>query len=245
MNNIKEFLYNYRNVIIFLLVIISFVLLVVFYKEDNTSLEEVITTNEEVKKEERNIEESIFVDIKGAVKSPGVYEMKKGSRVIDVMKKSGIKKSANTKYINLSKKLEDEMVIIIYTNSEVKKYLQNKNSKSICSVMVNNACIKDNTKTINSVSDGTTTNTISANLDTSKNNDETSTIAEESGKDLININTAGMDKLITLPGIGESKANSIISYRKENGLFSSIVDITNVSGIGKSIYEKIKDNITV
>ena len=62
---------------------------------------------------------------------------------------------------------------------------------------------------------------------------------------LININTATKEDLITLPGIGESKALSIISYRKMNGSFKNVEDIKNVSGIGDALYEKIKDLITV
>ena len=50
---------------------------------------------------------------------------------------------------------------------------------------------------------------------------------------------------MTLSGIGEAKANSIISYRQENGNFKSIEEIKNVSGIGDSVYEKIKDYITL
>lgn len=63
--------------------------------------------------------------------------------------------------------------------------------------------------------------------------------------DLININTASLEQLMTLSGIGESKAKSIISYREENGNFKAVEDITKVSGIGQALYEKIKDYITV
>ena len=61
---------------------------------------------------------------------------------------------------------------------------------------------------------------------------------------LISINTASLEELKTLPGIGESKANSIIKYR-ETSSFNTIEDIKNVSGIGESLFEKIKDYITV
>jgi len=50
---------------------------------------------------------------------------------------------------------------------------------------------------------------------------------------------------MTVSGIGKSKANSIIEYRNSNGSFKSIEDIKNVSGIGESLYEKIKDFITL
>ena len=62
---------------------------------------------------------------------------------------------------------------------------------------------------------------------------------------MININTASEDKLQELPGIGSSIATRIVSYRKENGKFNSIEDIKNVSGIGESKFNKIKNNICV
>lgn len=72
---------------------------------------------------------------------------------------------------------------------------------------------------------------------------QTSTISNESSQ--VNINTADKDELMTLSGIGESKADSIIKYRTQNGSFNSIEDIKNVSGIGDAMFEKIKDDITV
>lgn len=63
--------------------------------------------------------------------------------------------------------------------------------------------------------------------------------------DLVNINTASIEELITLDGIGASKAQSIIEYRKNNGGFKSIEELKNVSGIGESVYLKIKDKITI
>lgn len=61
----------------------------------------------------------------------------------------------------------------------------------------------------------------------------------------ININTASADELMTLPGIGSSKAESILSYREEQGGFSSIEELMNITGIKEGVYSKIKDHITV
>ena len=71
--------------------------------------------------------------------------------------------------------------------------------------------------------------------------------SEESGQSdgLVNINTATREQLMTLPGIGEAKADMIISYRDEHGCFNSIEDIMNISGIKTGVYNKIKDHITV
>lgn len=67
--------------------------------------------------------------------------------------------------------------------------------------------------------------------------------ASESG--LVNLNTADAERLQSLPGIGESRAADILSYRERNGGFKSVEEIMQVPGIKESIYEKIRDKITV
>ena len=62
---------------------------------------------------------------------------------------------------------------------------------------------------------------------------------------VINLNTATVAQLTTLPGIGESRAESIIEYREKTGGFLDIQEIMNISGIGEAMFEKIKDRITV
>lgn len=62
---------------------------------------------------------------------------------------------------------------------------------------------------------------------------------------LVNINTADLDTLVLLPGIGPSKAQAIIQYREQNGLFMRIEDIQKVKGIGPSTFDSIKDLITI
>ena len=61
----------------------------------------------------------------------------------------------------------------------------------------------------------------------------------------ININEADKEALMTLNGIGDSKAENILAYREENGLFKSIEDIKNVSGIGEATFNNLKDSIVV
>lgn len=68
---------------------------------------------------------------------------------------------------------------------------------------------------------------------------------ETAGQGLVNINTADLDRLCTLPGIGPARAADIVAYREKNGGFSSCSDIMKVSGIKNSVYEKICDKITV
>ncbi|MBI9034193.1 MAG: helix-hairpin-helix domain-containing protein [Bacteroidales bacterium] len=61
----------------------------------------------------------------------------------------------------------------------------------------------------------------------------------------IDINSASLEELTSLPNIGEAKANAIIQYREENGRFTNVAEIINVPGIGESIYQKIIDLITI
>lgn len=68
---------------------------------------------------------------------------------------------------------------------------------------------------------------------------------DSSNRGKLNINTAGREELKTLPGIGDSKADSIISYRESNGHFKSIEELMNVEGIKEGVFNKIKDSIIV
>ena len=61
----------------------------------------------------------------------------------------------------------------------------------------------------------------------------------------VNINTASAEELMTLTGIGEAKAESIIRYREENGRFQRIEDLMEISGIKEGVFEKIKDDIII
>lgn len=71
------------------------------------------------------------------------------------------------------------------------------------------------------------------------------TVHEEQEETVVNINQADKNMLMTLPGIGESKADAIIRYREEHGNFTAIEDIMNISGIKQGAFDKIKDFITV
>ena len=131
---------------------------------------------------------------------------------------------------------EYEMVIIIYSNDEVDKF--RKEDKDVvyikyecaCPDNINEACI--NEKDI--------VNTNGVEKKNSKNSSNNKSSKEDN---LISINTATKEELMTLTGIGESKAEAIIKYRDENGIFENLDDIMKVAGIGESAYTKIKDNI--
>ena len=64
-------------------------------------------------------------------------------------------------------------------------------------------------------------------------------------KQVINLNTASVEELMTLSGIGELKAKSIIEYRTKVGKFKNIEELMNISGIGEAMFEKVKNNVTI
>ena len=223
----------YRKVLV-ILIFLGILLFIFLFSINRKNID--LETNEE----DLNIENTILdevktethkFNIKGAVVNPGVYSFSEGDRVIDAIEKSGgLLENADTSVINLSKNLFDEMVIIIYTYDEVNAM---KNSNIIiqyvekecnCPDIKNDACLSNDD-----------TNYSDNNID--KNN--------ESITKKVSINKASIEELTTLSGIGETKAKAIISYREENGNFSRIEDIMNVSGIGENIFAKIKDYITI
>ena len=148
---------------------------------------EVSTTHEAV----------IFVDIKGAVKNPGVYQMKAGDRVKDALDAAGgLTDEADSQKVNLAQRVEDQMVIVVPKVGE--------EATEIPSGVTSKEAAKD-------------------------------------GK--VNINTATVEELKTLKGVGEKKAEAIIDYRKKNGSFKTKEDLMKVRGIGKKLFESFQERI--
>lgn len=125
----------------------------------------------------------------------------------------------------MSKVLKDEDVIIINNISELEKIEDKKNIEEIKINNKSNISVKESDVITNDKSD------IVKESDSNKNT-------------IVNINTCTLEELLSINGIGESKAKSIIEYRENVGLFTSKEDIMKVSGIGESLYDKIKDYIT-
>lgn len=96
-----------------------------------------------------------------------------------------------------------------------------------------------------SVADGT--QLVIAEKDKKKRADEEQSSQKDASvfSDKVDLNTASQEELMTLSGIGESKAAQIVSYREANGRFQKIEDIMNISGIKEGVFNKIKDYITV
>lgn len=230
--NRKEKNIRNKKIIIFSLILFIIICIltthVVAKDTKQTNKEDIIVKKEE-KKEDNKIKQLKFIkfDIKGAVNQPGVYEIEEDKVIIDAINMAGgITSNATTDNINLSKKLENEMVIIVYTkkelNQELKSISQEYQTKdsNITSCLDKKQSVVTNTKT-----EGNEINTSSNNK--------------------ISINTASKEELMNLTGIGEAKADNIINYRIEHGNFKDINELKNVNGIGESIFSKIKDNIVL
>ncbi len=249
MNKILDYWYEYKAKIIASIVFFAFCLLIFwgvyffntlkakadgFSDDGSIILDKIDNTSNLVDTKKTNIPtEKVKVDIKGYIKKPGVYELSNESRIIDVITVAGgLKDGADTSSINLSKKVFDEMVIVIYSDKEVKNIVETRTNEekklNDCennNKITNDACIDLN-------------NEINSNK--ANNNIDSKNVSNK-----ININTASLDELENLNGVGESKARSIIEYRSENGKFKSIDEILNVKGIGSALFEKIKNNITI
>jgi len=168
-------------------------------KEEAVEETEVVVTTVLAEKTEVSTtqETVIFVDIKGAVKNPGVYQMKVGDRVKDALEAAGgLTEEADSQKVNLAKRLEDQMVIVVPKVGEEAEEIPAG---------------------------------------------ETRNEATKEGK--VNINTAMVEELKTLKGVGEKKAEAIIEYRKKNGSFQTKEDLMKVRGIGKKLFESFQERI--
>lgn len=195
----------------------------ILYKNNQSKNEEVIDIfkdKEEIKEEEEGQKEDsedkkIIVDIKGMVASPGVYEVNSTARVNDVITMAGGLIEGADTTLINLAKIVADEMTIIIYSKEE---VTEKLKDEICVCecpLITNDACINNSSS--SVNEGA----------------------------LININTATKEELMTISGIGEAKADDIIKYRESNGNFKSIDEIKNVSGIGDSLFEKIKDYITV
>lgn len=170
------------------------------------------------------ITDKIKVEIKGAVKNPGVYIINKDQRVEELIKKAKLKSNATTEFNNLSKKLNDEDVVIIYTKNETEEF---KNGKGTVKY-VEKECVCPKVNNISCYYDAITS------LDG---------IINKTGK--VSLNSATVEEFDLLPGIGETRALDIIKYREKVNGFKDIEELMNVKGIGVATFEKLKNYLTL
>lgn len=163
----------------------------------------------------------LYVHICGAVCAPGVYELPEGSRVYEAVEKAGgFAENANQNYVNLSLPLEDGWKIVVPTTEETD---------------------------VLAAENGPAGQQAEAGIVTGQSGitQKESPRGEALAAGLLDINNASREELCTLPGIGESRAESIIAYREKHGGFASIEDIMKIEGIKEGMFSKIKDRICV
>nr|WP_281349180.1 ComEA family DNA-binding protein [Secundilactobacillus folii] len=150
----------------------------------------------------------MYVDVKGAVKQPGMKKVDASMRVIDAVQLAGgFTSQADQKQVNLAQKLTDSQVVYIPKHGE-----------------------KAPTDT-GSTATGTTSPAGGA---------ESSSQAPQ-----VNLNTADLNGLQQLDGVGEKKAEKIMAYRQEHGGFQSVDELKNVNGFGDKTLERLRPQVSV
>lgn len=202
----KEHRIVFRTAVIITIVIVAALFFALREKESDFSGQFIsrqlpaceVQSGDQAESDGKTTAAQIYVDIGGQVKNPGVYTVKEGTRVFEVIEKAGgLTEDAFIEQINQAEAVTDGQKIVIPSSEDVQQ-----------SLMPQTASGKDS-----------------------------------SG--LVNINSADSQTLQEIPGVGPATAEKIIAYRTENGRFSSIEELKNVSGIGDKTFEKMKDKITV
>ncbi|GEN46479.1 helix-hairpin-helix domain-containing protein [Alkalibacillus haloalkaliphilus] len=191
------------------LVVVIIIFMIVFYfilhSDEELAIEHGDQINSDPLLEDKNEleesegveveEEKWAVDVKGEIERPGVYNVERGKRVVDVVELAGgFTKEADSKFVNLAELVYDEMVI----------YVPNREEEAL-----------------------------------------NSAVSQVNNDSRVRVNTATVEELMTLPGIGEQRAQTIIDYREEHGSFTSVEDLLNISGIGEKTLENFKEDIIV
>lgn len=159
----------------------------------------------------------LYVHVCGAVLEPGVYTFASGARVVEaILAAGGFAADAARDYLNQARVLADGEKLYVPNNEEAAMLLEESGK------------IIPEEPASGTVSD----------IQSTDSRQETVSDAR------LNINTAALSELMTLTGIGQSKAEAILAYRSEHGDFSSCEELMQVPGIKESLYEKIRDNIS-
>ncbi|MBC6356161.1 ComEA family DNA-binding protein [Lactobacillus helsingborgensis] len=233
---VKNFIAQYK--LYFAVVLVLLVLIIVMWTRKETQKDELIDFNEDksaafankesldndvndkeqvkaaAKKQVIDKPQNVTCDISGAVKNQGVYTLKKGARLNELITAAGgLKTNAQIKNVNRALILNDQDKIRIPYKGEkitkkaiVESYSSN-NSEPNSAEVASDTSVAENNK--------------------------------------VNINTADAAQLQKLNGIGEKKAQQIISYRQKNGQFKAVDELKQVSGIGDKTFAGLKDQLEI
>ena len=209
---VKRWLMEYKNILSIIGGVLAVIVIILVGRGMMASptKEKVMVTNAvnttRVEETTTMMPQNCYVDIKGEVLRPGVYEFSCESRMQEVIKKAGgFTEEADETKINLAQKITDQMQIIV----------PNLHSKQEGGVTEGNS------------EKGNLSNTTPSN----------------SKQGTVNINTATLEELQTIKGIGKKKAEAILQYRKEHGAFRTKEDLLQVKGIGKKALEAIESQV--
>lgn len=169
-------------------------------QSDSGSAESAAASFDSASSSEAKTEE-LYVDIDGAVASPGVYRLADGSRIADAIDAAGgLSEGADVSSLNRAQKLVDGQKVHV---------------------------------------------PIAGETPASPDADSGSGASSGQTSALVNINTASVEELQSLSGVGPSTAQAIVDDRTQNGAFSSIEDLMRVSGIGEKKFEKLRSQVCV
>ena len=209
---VKRWLMEYKKVLSIIGGVLAVIVIILVGRGmmASSTKEKVMVTNAvnttRVEETTTMMPQNCYVDIKGEVLRPGVYEFSCESRIQEVIKKAGgFTEEADETKINLAQKISDQMQIIV----------PNLHSKQEGGVTEGNS------------EKGNSSNTTPSN----------------SKQGTVNINTATLEELQTIKGIGKKKAEAILQYRKEHGAFRTKEDLLQVKGIGKKALEVIESQV--
>ena len=210
---VKRWLMEYKKVLSIIGGVLA-VIVIIFVGRGmmaSSTKEKVMVTNAvnttRVEETTTMMPQNCYVDIKGEVLRPGVYEFSCESRIQEVIKKAGgFTEEADETKINLAQKISDQMQIIV----------PNLHSKQEGGVTEGN----------------------------SEKGNLSNTTPSDSKQGTVNINTATLEELQTIKGIGKKKAEAILQYRKEHGAFRTKEELLQVKGIGKKALEAIESQVT-
>ena len=210
---VKRWLMEYKKVLSIIGGVLAVIVIILVGRGmmASSTKEKVMVTNAvnttRVEETTTMMPQNCYVDIKGEVLRPGVYEFSCESRIQEVIKKAGgFTEEADETKINLAQKISDQMQIIV----------PNLHSQQEGGVTEGNS------------GKGNLSNTTPSN----------------SKQGTVNINTATLEELQTIKGIGKKKAEAILQYRKEHGAFRTKEDLLQVKGIGKKALEAIESQVT-
>ena len=210
---VKRWLMEYKKVLSIIGGVLAVIVIILVGRGmlASSTKEKVMVTNAvnttRVEETTTMMPQNCYVDIKGEVLRPGVYEFSCESRIQEVIKKAGgFTEEADETKINLAQKISDQMQIIVPN-------LHSKQENGVIEETSGKATLPN-------------------------------TNSSQSKQGTVNINTATLEELQTIKGIGKKKAEAILQYRKEHGPFRTKEDLLEVKGIGKKALEAIESQVT-